>query len=231
MAEKKPLVAVTGPKKRLKIGWWATRFMLWLCGLRAVYLMPHSRLPKCSIQGVIIGGGDDIEPTHYGDESATEKRYNTERDIFEIDMIKQAMEVKLPILGICRGAQLINVVQKGTLFQDIRPMRERTTNRWFFTPVKWVKLLSGKIRKRLQAKQVKVNSLHNQAIKGVGEDLKVTARDEDNFVQAIEGEDHFVLGVQWHPEYLPYKKRQRELFKWFASEVRKSGRSMELSSR
>jgi putative glutamine amidotransferase len=226
----KPLIAVTGPDKTFKFGWWATRFMLFLTGLRAIYLTPGMTLPNQRIRGIIIGGGDDIEPSHYAAESMQDKPYNRERDLFEIQMINLAMEQKIPIMGICRGAQLINVVHKGTLFQDIRPLRKKTPNRWSIAPLKWVRLLSGRMKKRLAARRLKVNSLHNQAIKDVGEDLKVSARDEDDFVQAIEGEDQFILGVQWHPEYLPYKKRQRQLFAWFASAVRKSTNSLLLNT-
>jgi putative glutamine amidotransferase len=227
----KSLVAVTGPDKRLTFGWWATRFMLWLSGLKGIYLTPRTTIPDCTIEGIIIGGGDDIEPVHYGDQSPEEKGFNRERDQFEIAMIRRALDEGIPILGICRGAQLINVVHKGTLYQDIRPLREKTSNRWFIFPLKWARLLRGKIRKKLDKEAIKVNSLHNQAIKNVGEDLEVTARDEDDFVQAVEGSEQFVLGVQWHPEYLPYRKKQRDIFKWFASEVEKSKNTMSFPQR
>lgn len=223
---RRPLVAVTGPHKRLRIAWWATRFMLFMCGLRGVYLSAGSPELKYPVHGIVIGGGNDIEPEHYGALTDPARDYDPERDRFEMHMIRRALEADIPILGICRGAQLMNVVAEGSLYQDIRPYRKRTSNRSHITPVKWVELASNsELRRFIGEARVRVNSLHSQAINRLGRGYKVIGRDADGFIQAIEGirseqkTESFRLGVQWHPEYLPYKKPQRQLFRLFAQAV------------
>ena len=225
-----PLVAVTGPHKTLRYGWWATRFMLSLCGVRSVYLTARSNMPSEPIQGIVIGGGDDIEPEHYGGELLPTRRYDIERDQFEISMIRRALEDNIPMLGICRGAQLINVVSRGSLHQNIRPLRRVTSNRRSIHPVKWVDLdTQSRLGEKLGHSKLKVNSLHEQAIDELGTGLTVIGRDRDGFVQALEGNFGFLLGVQWHPEYLPYMKSQRRLFHFFAEAVRHSERELILA--
>ncbi len=218
---KKPLVVVTGPNKRLKVGWWATRLMLWLVGLRGRYVtVLDSQIPQ-DICGVIIGGGDDIEPVHYGFAGDAGATYDPDRDRLEMMVARRALDKQLPILGICRGSQLLNVVCGGTLFRDIRPLRKKTPNRNTAVPIKWVKVDNASLLKRaLGSSRVKVNSLHNQAVDAVGDSLRAVAWDGDGFIQAVEdAQRDFLLGVQWHPEYLPYKAVQRRLFKCFAAAV------------
>ena len=218
---KLPLVAVTGPDRLLRVGWWSTRLMLRLCGLRACYLTaanPH--LPE-AVQGIVIGGGDDIEPAHYGAAADTCGDYDRPRDRFEMAMCRRALEAQVPLLGICRGAQLINVVLGGSLHLDIRTERRLTPQGSSALPVKWVDFEGpSQLREALQRQSIKVNQLHSQAIRRHGRGLRTIARDRDGFVQAVEGEQGFLLGVQWHPEYLPYSRDARGVFKLFASAVR-----------
>ena len=229
--ETRPLIAVTGPSKRLRTAWWATRTMLKLQGLRAVYLTSRSAFPSEPVHGIIIGGGNDIEPEHYGENKHPDRPYDPERDIFEMTMIRRAMEDNIPMLGICRGAQLINVVFGGSLHLDIRDQRKHTSNRNALRPIKWVELdHASRLHRHLRLGKIKVNSLHRQAIDQLGNGLTVIGRDADGFVQAVEGNFGFLLGVQWHPEYLPYVKSQRRLFGLFANAVRHSGRTMQLQN-
>lgn len=200
-----------------------------MCGVRAVYLTARNPVPAEPIHGIVIGGGDDIEPEHYGGEWIPRRRYDIERDAFEIEMIRNALQDNIPMLGICRGAQLINVVSRGSLHQNIRPMRRVTPNRRSIHPVKWVDLAAdSRLGEELGTDKVKVNSLHEQAVDRIGHGLTVIGRDRDGFVQALEGNFGFLLGVQWHPEYLPYMKSQRRLFALFADAVRRSERSLVL---
>jgi len=204
--------------------------MLSLQGLRAVYVTSRSSFPTEPVHGIIIGGGNDIEPEHYGEQKITDRSYDPERDIFEMSMIRRAMVDNIPMLGICRGAQLINVVFGGSLYPDIRGLRSLTSNQNHLHPVKWVALdAESRFRRHICHEKIKVNSLHRQAIDQVGNGLTVTGRDDDGFVQMVEGNFGFLLGVQWHPEYLPYKGDQRRLFQLFANAVRESGRTMLLS--
>lgn len=131
------------------------------------------------------------------------------------------------MLGICRGAQLINVVFRGSLHLDIRHLRKHTPNLDSIRPVKWVDLdVTSRLHASVGTSRLRVNSLHRQAIDEVGQGLTVVGRDEDGFIQAIEGNFGFLLGVQWHPEYLPYLQSQRRLFGLFADAVRHSSREL-----
>lgn len=225
-----PLIAVTGPHRRLRSAWWATRLMLAMQGLRAVYLTSRSPFPAEPVSGIVIGGGHDIEPEHYGEARLAERAYDPERDLFEMAMIRRAIRDNLPMLGICRGAQLINVVFGGSLHADIRPRRRLTPNVNTTRPVKWVTLdPNSRLARQLGTVRIKVNSLHRQAIDQLGDGLSVVGRDADGFIQAVEGNFGFLLGVQWHPEYLPYLASARRLFQLFAQAVRDSGRTMMLN--
>ncbi|MDF2181150.1 type 1 glutamine amidotransferase [Neptuniibacter sp. CAU 1671] len=218
----KPLVVVTGPDKRLKLGWWASRLVLSLAGLRACYVTPdHPTLPKAA-QGVLITGGDDIDPRHYGLTGDAGANYDARRDALEMALVRRALQEGVPLMGICRGAQLINVVLGGSLFTDIRPLRKLTPNRNSAFPIKWVEIdRASLLVRKLDRHRLKINSLHNQAIEKIARPLRVAAHDRDGFIQAFESQgEPFILGLQWHPEYLFYLPRHRRLFKWFAQAVR-----------
>jgi putative glutamine amidotransferase len=171
------------------------------------------------VDGIIIGGGDDIDPALYGGEGPAQ---NAERDELEIRYIRFALEKKIPLLGICRGAQLLNAVLGGTLYPDIRKLRYHTSNRRTVLPSKLVFLQQdSQIAAIMQRQQLKVNSLHSQAILRVAEDLRITGRDADNFAQAVEAHPPgALLGVQWHPEYLFYLPSQLALFRWLVNASR-----------
>ena len=165
---------------------------------------------------LVIGGGNDISPEHYGGDLDAKVKLDPERDQLEMDWIGRAIEQEIPLLGICRGAQLINVVLGGRLHQDIRPMRRRTHNRPGLLPTKQVHLMPDSILASVCGKaRLRVNSLHHQAIKDPGRDLKVVGRDLDQITQAVEcSTGRSIIGVQWHPEYLFYLPSQFALFRW-----------------
>ncbi|MFC6670075.1 gamma-glutamyl-gamma-aminobutyrate hydrolase family protein [Marinobacterium aestuariivivens] len=163
---------------------------------------------------MIIGGGDDIDPGLYGHDNG-KAPIDPDRDRFEIEMIEHALQTQLPMLGICRGAQLINVVLGGSLHGDIRGMRLQTSN--FRTPLPRKTALAAqraRLARILGSERWRINSLHHQAIDRLGDGLIVAARDLDRFVQAVECErGREIIGVQWHPEYLAYLPTQRRLFR------------------
>jgi putative glutamine amidotransferase len=130
-------------------------------------------------------------------------------------MIENALEAELPILGICRGAQLMNVVMGGSLHPDLRGIRVRTSNRRTVLPRKLVQVEpASRLFDALGAESCRVNSLHHQAADRIGAGLRAVATDLDGIVQGIENPTmDFQLGVQWHPEYLPYRSHQRRLFR------------------
>lgn len=189
---------------------------VWLAGGRATQLTPASPTPSGTYHGVVISGGHDVDPVLYAAESEVQPRYDAARDAFESHIIGDALRRGLPLLGICRGAQLLNVRLGGSLFQELRSRRHHTSNRWTVLPLKTLRVTPDS---RLQtllggAAQARINALHNQGMDRLGEGLRVGGRDLDDIVQALENPDHpFLVGVQWHPEFLLYLARQRRIFR------------------
>ena len=173
------------------------------------------------LDALIIGGGSDIGPEHYGGDLDAKVKADPERDRLEIEWIGRALEDGIPLLGICRGAQLINVVLGGTLHQDIRPLRRRTYNRPGLLPTKQVRLEPDSLLAGICGKtRLRVNSLHHQAIRDAAADLKVVGQDLDAITQAVESAaGRPILGVQWQPEYLIYLPAQFALFRWLLRRV------------
>ena len=219
---KRPLIGITGPDKRISWGWWFGALAVWLAGGRPVRITPKRRawLDRFDeLRGLIIGGGDDIDPNLYTDvtdlDSDVQGDYDAERDAMESDVIRRGLTAGLPMLGICRGAQLINVVHGGTLIKDLRPIRQNTSNRWFVLPRKWLELNpDSRVAGLIGPARAKINSLHHQAIDRVGDGLIRVGHDLDDITQAIEGRgEQFLIGVQWHPEYMPQVGRMRRIFR------------------
>lgn len=219
------------------------------------------------LDGIIIGGGADVDPSLYGDpvdneellliESAGEedqrpalgsqlislliapllfvarrllstknpRQFDSARDMLETSLIRTALEQDIPILGICRGAQLINIVSGGTLFRDLSSFYGEVPRLYSVLPRKKIVVTPQTCLSQLMGSPVQwVNSLHDQAINTLGQAMVISAREEQQVVQAIESQDHtFVLGVQWHPEYLFYRPAQRALFRHLANCARKHG--------
>lgn len=147
--------------------------------------------------------------------SAKEAGIDKRRDDQEFRLLREAMERRLPILGICRGAQLLNVLQGGSLHQDISGYYTELPQVHSIWPRKRVCIVEGtKLAGILRVERALVNALHNQAVDELGEGLRVAAREENGVVQAIENAHYpFMLGVQWHPEYMPQLPVQRRIFK------------------
>ncbi|WP_101759507.1 gamma-glutamyl-gamma-aminobutyrate hydrolase family protein [Oceanicoccus sp. KOV_DT_Chl] len=219
MAER-PRVGVTGNSRRLSPSWICTRVALFLSGAKAVRISLKHHPETEDISALIIGGGDDISPIHYGLEMAPTVKSDPDRDLLEIRWIKKALDQNIPLLGICRGAQLINVVMGGTLHQDIRLLRKLTYNRPGLLPTKQVKLEPNCLLAKICGKnKLRVNSLHSQAVAEHAESLRVVGRDLDGIVQAMQSsQDRPVIGVQWHPEYLFYLPAQMALFRWLVKQ-------------
>jgi putative glutamine amidotransferase len=144
----------------------------------------------------------------------TRRRQDLKRDELEFQMLSQAAAYQIPVLGICRGSQLINVFWGGSLHQDTREFYAERPNLRTMRPRKLIHVESGTVLARiLERTRAKVNSLHDQSVKDVAPDLKVCARESNGVIQAIEHKSlPFMLGVQWHPEFMPYRREQRRVF-------------------
>jgi len=189
-----------------------------------------SRAPAGQFDGLLLAGGEDVDPTLYGEQ----KKYgsvnvNRARDDFEQGLLDRALRHRLPILGICRGAQLINVKFGGTLYQDlakdVSPEFEHRQTESRSETVHTVTLTDPESRLAEDFRgSCRVNSLHHQAIKRLGRGLKVTAHSEDGLVEAVEAADDypFLLAVQWHPEEITAESVQRRIFEQFVSACRQA---------
>jgi putative glutamine amidotransferase len=168
------------------------------------------------VDGLIIGGGDDISADLYGGRVLEEARIDPERDALERRLVIEAQETGRPLLGICRGAQMINIALGGSLHQDIYAAFDDAKRIWTVLPRKTVTVTGGSHLARIMGEEpATVNALHTQAVDHLGEGLHVAARDGVGIVQAVERHGHgpFLLGVQWHPEHLFYAHRQRRIFR------------------
>ena len=160
------------------------------------------------VDALVLTGGADLDPAHYDEPPhATVTGLIPERDAFELALCREAVRRDLPILAICRGHQVLNVASGGTLVQDIPSQLAGAGNHdpaveaW--ETVHEVVVLPGtRLREILGSERVAVNSLHHQAVKGLGQGLVLSARaKDDGVVEGIEMPDRrFVVGVQWHPE-------------------------------
>ena len=164
------------------------------------------------LSGIVLSGGPDVHPSAYGAEEHPELG-PTERDLdaFEISLARRADARRLPTLGVCRGAQVLNVARGGTLHQHLPGHRQAergdvTTHPVRLAPRSAVSALLGR-------RALDVNSFHHQAIDRVGDGLRVAGRSEDGLVEAIEDPSRdFVVGVQWHAECLVETGEHRRLF-------------------
>lgn len=136
------------------------------------------------------------------------------RDRLELYLLHEAQTRQLPVLGICRGAQLINVYHGGNLHEDIGSFYYEEPNPRSIFPIKEVLVKPGsRLARILGVELLEVNALHHQAVNQTGEAIDVVAQERNQVTQGIEQQaERFVLGVQWHPEFLPHLPRQRWLF-------------------
>jgi putative glutamine amidotransferase len=160
------------------------------------------------IDGLVLTGGEDMDPAWYhADRSPLSDPPSRERDIFELSLFAAARQRELPILGICRGIQVINVALGGTLYQDLASERPgpvehnragARTDRSHAIRLAPASLAAD----ALGTTSMRVNSIHHQAIRDLAPGLIATGWSEDDLIEAVEGAEGqpWMLGVQWHPE-------------------------------
>jgi len=174
-----------------------------------------------AVDALVIGGGDDISPDIYGGELVRSARLDPARDAMERRLVEGAVARDMPVFGVCRGAQMINVALGGTLHQDAYGVYTASDRVWTVLPKKTVTVEPATHLARISGEApMRINALHHQAVDRLGTGLRVAARDRGGMVQAVERvEGRFLMGVQWHPEHLLYARRQRALFRALVAAV------------
>jgi putative glutamine amidotransferase len=221
---KKVRIGVTGPDRGGFTAWNFTKFALFLAEATAVRITPSHHVDPKTLDGIVIGGGSDIDPSLYG--ARRHKRtvhIDKKRDKMEWKLLEVLIPRKVPIMGICRGMQMLNVFHGGTLNQHIHDLDLPFAHETSPLPLKRVNILPHTLLyKILRVDSCEVNSIHHQAIEKVGKDLIVNAKDKNSIIQGIEHTKYpFMLGVQWHPEYMPQSAIQRRLFKALVDSAKK----------
>jgi putative glutamine amidotransferase len=160
-----------------------------------------------AMDALLFSGGQDIDPSFYGEKpSPFLESVLLKRDHYELALIRIAFKQKKPILGICRGMQLINVAFGGTLYQDLphhfpKPTVSHNQEPPWETPTHEVTILPNtKLHSLIQTPSLLTNSIHHQAVKDLATGFQVSAHSSDGVIEAIERPG--ILGVQWHPEMM-----------------------------
>jgi len=255
MKKNYPKIGITGPDRGGSAAWIFTAISVLLAGGRPIRIKPNSPVDVQRLDGLILGGGADIDPDTYQDRalldtylnhtlkrkdvsifkrlalfiyefiypliyfirkllSAKALGYDKDRDRLEVHMLSEAFNRGLPILGICRGAQLMNIFFDGTLYEDIQSYYHEKPNPSSIFPVKKVFIeKTSKLAEILGTTELYVNALHHQAVDIVGQNLNAVAKESNRVIQGIEHtQSHYTIGVQWHPELLLHKSIHRQLF-------------------
>ncbi len=164
---------------------------------------------------IVLSGGGDMDPVYWDEQpSWALGNINPRRDQFEIKLVQKCFSLGMPILGICRGCQVLNVAAGGSLIQDIRTRMSHEQKAPRDYPFHDIFIDEGTILAGIFNNScIKVNSFHHQAVKKIGSKLRASAQAEDNIIEAVEKKDHpFAIGVQWHPECMS-DENSAELFK------------------
>jgi putative glutamine amidotransferase len=163
------------------------------------------------LDGLLIPGGVDVNPAEYGEAKRPEcGNLDPARDRVELQLVRWAIEDNKPVFGLCRGLQVINVAQGGTLWQDLASQNGTFHKHDYFPTAGYerdhyaheVNVVDGtRLSRFLESTRAPVNSMHHQGIRTLGRDLVVSATADDGLIEALEGTgDGFLVGVQWHPE-------------------------------
>ncbi len=182
------------------------------------------------VDGLLFVGGEDVNPELYGETTDPLcKPQMPRRDNFETALMRAAVAAAKPVMGICRGSQIMNVAFGGSLHQDLSyqlgAANHSQVGELDFATRHVVDILPGSLlHKLINRTELETNTAHHQAAKRLGEGLKAAARSRDGVIEAIEG-PNFTLGVQWHPEAWGQDEASRRIFAGFCQAAAQS-RSM-----
>ncbi|OUV77184.1 MAG: hypothetical protein CBC90_06135 [Acidimicrobiaceae bacterium TMED130] len=234
MVEQKPLIGITGRRRKgemlrgsLKVMNHLPFDVYWVDYAQGIIaaggvpvflplsLDPAEIIPR--LDGILMSGGADIDPKRYGAEPEPElQSIEPARDEFELKILELVYECELPVAGICRGLQILNVHAGGSLYQDVPPhsVRDKAPS----TRVHDITTEKGSILEKLYGEKLEVNSLHHQSIKTLGKHFSASATSNDGIVEGIEHSQLPIVAVQWHPEMLDTRDSD-PIFKWLVSKA------------
>lgn len=179
------------------------------------------------LDGLLLAGGVDLDPACFGEERHPRLgRTDRPRDVVELALAQWAIADRKPVLGLCRGHQVLNVALGGTLWQDIAAQVPQAIKHDYFPTAGYARDFlahevavtpGSRLHAAFAAGAIRVNSMHHQAVKQLAPALAATAYSPDGLVEAVEsGSEHFLVGVQWHPEVFELSDAgTRRLFRAF----------------
>jgi gamma-glutamyl-gamma-aminobutyrate hydrolase PuuD len=215
---RRPVIGITKPEEGDRLAYWAMKTAVWIAGGDPVKVTARAPRDPRSIDGLVFGGGADVYPKRYQGQPKEGYRYDLARGDMEASWALAARRHDLPVLGVCRGAQMLNVLAGGTLHMDLsefKVARHKNVLVRFFERYPIRTRYKSKLADLTQCPQhMQVNAIHSQAIDRLGAGLTVSAREPNGVIQAIEDQSRpFWLGVQFHPELLIYRAPFRRLFR------------------
>jgi putative glutamine amidotransferase len=216
----RPKIGITVHPKRGMDYFTPYRRAVAAAGGEPVDLVPGTEtLPE--LDGLLLPGGWDVDPSFYGEaRHEMVEETDPELDATELRLFQEAREREIPVLGICRGQQVINVAMGGSLVQHLEDHDARAIGRKHLVHVVEVDP-SSELGRAAGEERIRVNSLHHQAIRKLAPDLHPTARGEDGTVEGVESDDGLIVAVQCHPEELAAEfPWARTLFERFVARAR-----------
>ena len=230
---KKPVIGITLDSEKRgahsKFPWYALRenYLTSISSFNAVPIpllheKKHIKDFVKMLDGLIITGGNfDIDPKLYNQKKVGSRNIKNKRTKFELEIYMKFLKFNKPILGICGGAQLINIASGGTLIQDLnkKPINHEQINPRNETSHQININKKSKLYEICKKNSFKVNSAHHQAIKKLAKDFKISATSLDGVIEGIEHKKHkWCMGLQWHPEFL-ITTNDRKIFKHFIDNI------------
>ena len=244
MTKRFPLIGISGSisktEKEMSIQTCYTSALM-KAGALPVLLCPNmddEMMKAClaGLDGILLAGGNDVSPDCYGHEPINALGdVNPLRDDFEGRLVRMAVEMKMPVLGICRGVQSMNVAMGGTLWQDVPSQFERTdgkpglahsqTRLDFYTSHRVRIEKDTLLFRTIGEEEIGVNSFHHQAVMNAAPGLRIGAHATDGLIESVEHTElPFFLGVQWHPErYYDRDRTAMALFSAFVEAAKEFG--------
>lgn len=182
----------------------------------------HAADVIAAVAGLMLTGGEDVDPRYYGEaRHARLEETDGGRDAVELALYRAARERRVPILAICRGIQLVNVAEGGTLYQDLPTQHPSSVTHAGTNARHDLRIEPGTLVERVAGRPPSVNSRHHQAVKTLAGPLRAVAWAEDGVIEALEWKDQaagWLVAVQWHPE----DDVEAGLFEGFADAVQRA---------